>query len=62
MLQAVTLEHDVPTLITLPPIRIKGERAHTSSAAPPISGQGACIREDFELLPPIDARLGATEG
>jgi crotonobetainyl-CoA:carnitine CoA-transferase CaiB-like acyl-CoA transferase len=49
MLQTVTREDDVSILTTRSPIRINGERARTSRAAPLIGEQSARIREEFDL-------------
>lgn len=49
MLQTVTREDDVSILTTRSPIRINGERARTSRAAPLIGEQSDSIRKEFGL-------------
>jgi len=49
MLQTVTREDDVAILTTRSPIRIDGQRARTSRAAPLIGEQSARIRAEFGL-------------
>ncbi len=49
MLQTVTREDDVSITTTRSPIRINGQRARTSRAAPLIGEQSARIRAEFNL-------------
>jgi crotonobetainyl-CoA:carnitine CoA-transferase CaiB-like acyl-CoA transferase len=49
MLQTVTREDDVSILTTRSPLRINGQRAKASRAAPKIGEQGEAIRREFGL-------------
>ena len=49
MLQTVTREDDVNILTTRSPLRINGQRAGSSRAAPKIGEQSAAIRREFGL-------------
>lgn len=49
MLQTVTREDNVSILTTRSPLRVDGERARTSRAAPRIGEQSERIREEFDL-------------